>query len=239
MKKKILLGVFVLTFFLVGIVNAQVAKETEPLIIAPDIELPEPGILPNRPFYFLKGWVEAIGNFFTFGDIAKTRRYFHLAEKRLAEVRALVEEGRPELVERILGRYQEHLEKAMGRANAAKEKGQNIEEVLARVAEATLKHQSVLAGVYEKVPEAAKSGIERAMEVSLRGHKQALEALSKEKKKEVFERTEEQRKKVEEQIERLEKRGIRLPPLPTKEELEIQLPEIRPGEESEEIIEIK
>ena len=45
------------------------------------------------------------------------------------------------------------------------------------VFKATAKHLDILAEVYEKVPEQAKPGIERAMEVSRRGHQQAVEAL--------------------------------------------------------------
>lgn len=45
------------------------------------------------------------------------------------------------------------------------------------VFKATAKHLDILAEVYEKVPESAWPGIERAMEVSVRGHERAVEVL--------------------------------------------------------------
>ena len=50
-------------------------------------------------------------------------------------------------------------------------------EVLAKVGKATSKHLEVLAEVYEKVPEQAKSAIENAMKASVRGHEKAVEVL--------------------------------------------------------------
>ncbi len=49
-----------------------------------------------------------------------------------------------------------------------------VDELVAR---ATRHHLDVLALVYEKVPESAWPGIERAMEVSVRGHERAVEVL--------------------------------------------------------------
>lgn len=51
-------------------------------------------------------------------------------------------------------------------------------DVVERVDKATLKHVSVLEGLLEKVPEQARPGIERALEVSQRGHDAATQALT-------------------------------------------------------------
>jgi hypothetical protein len=147
-------------------------------------DLPDPGMLPDSPFYFLKAWGEGIVTFFTFGDVAKAERFSYLAGKRLAEAKALAGKGRLDIAQTAVLRYQEHLEKALVKAKEAKEKGLDVDELLVLVSEATSKHLSVLADVYERVPDEAKPAIEKAMEESKRGQEEALKAISGEKREE-------------------------------------------------------
>jgi hypothetical protein len=80
MLKKITLFLL-MAFFVSGAVVYAQAEE----------ELPSPGITPDSPFYFLKTFVEDVGTFFTFGDAAKAERYAKLAQKRIAEVKAMAD----------------------------------------------------------------------------------------------------------------------------------------------------
>ena len=146
-------------------------------VFAQETELPDPGLTPDSPFYFLETIAEAIGTFFTFGDLKKAERYATLAAERLAEAQAVVEKGKPELVEKTLQRYEKQLNNSIARAKKAQAKNQNTEQVMLRVGKATSKHLEVLAEVYEKVPEEAKPAIENAMKASVKGHKKAVEAL--------------------------------------------------------------
>ena len=146
-------------------------------VIAQETELPDPGLTPDSPFYFLETIIEEIGTFFTFGDLKKAERYAVLAAERLAEAQAVVNKGKPELVEKTLERYQMQLQNSMARAEKAQTKGENTEQVMARVGKATSKHLEVLAEIGEKVPEEATSAIENAMKASLKGHEKAVEAL--------------------------------------------------------------
>jgi len=66
--QKIFLLVVVL-FFLVA----------APGVLAQDSDLPSPGVTPDSPFYFLETITEAIGTFFTFGDLKKAERHAVLA----------------------------------------------------------------------------------------------------------------------------------------------------------------
>ena len=147
------------------------------IVLAESPELPDPGLTPDSPFYFLERIAEEIGNFFTFGDLKKAERYTTLAAERLAEAKAVAEKGKSELVEKTLERYEMQLQNSIIRAKKAQNKGENAEEVMTRVGLATQKHLEVLAEVYEKVPEQAKPAIENAMEVSLKGHEKAVETL--------------------------------------------------------------
>jgi hypothetical protein len=178
MLKKIILT-FLIVFFFVGSVHAQ------------ESTLPEPGMLPTNPFYFLKTWSESIGTFFTFRQEAKVERMLYLSEKRLAEAEELSNLGETELAEKILARYEKHLSAAMERAQNAKAKGQDVEDVLGQVAEATYKHQDVLTGVLEKAPEQAKESIQRAMQESMRGREKALESISEQSRERVMENVQE------------------------------------------------
>ena len=153
-------------------------------VLAQETELPDPGLTPDSPFYFLEIIAEEIVTFFTFGDLKKAERYATLAAERLAEARAVVEKGKPEFVEKTMKRYETQLNRSITRTERAESKGENTErvmEVLTRVGKATSMHLEVLAEVYEKVPEKAKpaigSVIENAMKVSLKGHEKAVEAL--------------------------------------------------------------
>ena len=174
MYKKIYISVFSLLLAggVLGIVPVKAQTE---------VELPSAGLTPDNPFYFLERFFEEIGNFFTFGDVAKAERYAKLAAERIAEVKAVIEKGKPEAAEIALKKYQEQLEKSLTKAEEAQVKGKSVAEVIEIVSQATAKHLTVLEEVLEKVPEEAKSAILHAREVSKTGQVKALEALAKEK----------------------------------------------------------
>lgn len=148
-------------------------------------QLPDPGMLPDSPFYFLKSMGEGVGTFFTFGDVNDAERALELSERRLAEARALAEQGKPDEAEKAAERYRDQLERALAKAEKARENGKDTDEILARTSEATLRHQAVLADVHAKVPEQARPGIERAMQASRRGHEQSQRAISRQKREDV------------------------------------------------------
>ncbi len=205
MTKKIIISILIIPFLFVGLVQAQTN------------DLPDPGMLPDSLFYFLKSWTEGIGTVFTFGEGKKAERFLNLSEKRLAEAKALIERGSMEHATRTIERYEEQLERAMQRAERGKEKGLDTDKVLERISERTLKHQEVLADVYERVPEEAREGIERAMENSMRGHEESLRAVSGERREEVMERVRTKREEVESKIEEMRSRGIDIPQILERE----------------------
>ncbi len=51
---------------------------------AQDEELPDPGITPDSPFYFLDTFGKKLGLMFAFGDEAKAQKALEYAEERLA-----------------------------------------------------------------------------------------------------------------------------------------------------------
>ena len=233
MKKLLLILILAVFLFFTANVFAQEEEATNSTnILQAEEELIGPGLLPNHPLYFLKSLSEGIGNFFTFGQVNQAQRAMMLAEKRLAEANTLIAQGKNELAQRTMERYQERFTNAFAFAQKAKEAGQNTDEVMAKIAENTLRHQAVLSRVYEQVPEEAKGAIEQAMESSLRGHQQALEAISQEAVEngvgEILRRIEERRPAVEERINQLQERGVSVPNLPERR----QVPATEEGLES-------
>lgn len=173
MNKK--LFIFIFSLLLVGLVGAT------PVNAQTEAELPSPGLTPDSPFYFLEIFFEGVGTFFTFGDVAKAERYANLAAERVAEAKAVVDKGKPEVAEKALTRYQEQLEKSLAKADQAQAKGKSVSAVTEIVSQATAKHLTVLEELLERVPEQAKPAILQAREVSITGQVKALENLSKEK----------------------------------------------------------
>ncbi len=147
-------------------------------VLAQETELPDPGLTPDSPFYFLETVAEGIGTFFSFGDLKKAERYATLAAERVAEAQAVVEKGKPEFAEKTLARYENQLNNSIARAEKAQAKGQSIKNVMEIVAEGTGKHLTVIENILEKVSEKAKEAATKAKEASLAGQKNALRVLA-------------------------------------------------------------
>lgn len=173
MFKKILMS-FVVVLFMSTLVLA-----------ADDNNLPDPGLTPDSPWYFLDSWGERLSLFFTFDNVKKAEKAEKFSEEKLAEAQKMADENKTDKIDVALGKYNDYLTETIDDANTAKEDGKNVDEVLATVAQATQKHLAVLAEVLAKVPEQAKSGIQNAITNSSKGQENALNAISGEKKTEV------------------------------------------------------
>lgn len=145
---------------------------------AQDEELPDPGLTPDSPFYFLDTWGKNIGMFLTFGNEAKARKALQYAEERLAEARAMVAKNKVREMERAANGYGGFMAMVNQRLEAAAQLGlsDNITET---VALATEKHLKVLDRVKDRVPEQAKGTLTRARTASMNGQINALRALAK------------------------------------------------------------
>ena len=136
------------------------------VVLAKDFELPEAGITPDSPFYFLKSWKESIRLFFTFNLENKAKQFLHLAGVRLAEYQKMIEKGKTEIAEKILTKYQNQLNRAISKAEELKNKGEDVKNLTQQIQETASKHLEVLQENLQKVSEQAKKGIENAMKNS-------------------------------------------------------------------------
>lgn len=168
-------------------------------VLTQEETLSEAGITPDSPLYFLDTLGENLGLFFAFGHEAKTRKATEIAGEKVAEVKAMAEEGNADAAEEAVGRYGVMISTAAQNLAATTQSGEGVHEALVKlVAQATSVHLSVLADVYEPVPEQTKSSIESAIQHSERGATEALNALGDEGRPDVDQVRMEVQQRIEE-----------------------------------------
>ncbi len=123
-------------------------------------ELPDPGITPDSPFYFVE----------TFMD--RFRGPEEVADRKAAEIIAMAEENNSE----ALARAEEQYSRAMERLEQRAGDNPNMNEESARQAS---NHMFHLANASEGVPEQAREGIQRAMENSAHARERAIEGINR------------------------------------------------------------
>ena len=160
-----------------------------------------PRLLPTSPFYFLKGIKENFELLLANTPEKKVAKRIEITNRRLVELKVVVEE-KPELAEKLAGRYEQQLESLDQEVRQVA--GDKKEELAEHVSEVTLKHQSILLDVYQKVSEQGKKGVGNALEKSIHGHQQAVESVSKEKQVEIKEKVLERKTEVIQKMERVE-----------------------------------
>jgi len=147
---------------------------------AQDEQLPDPGITPDSPFYFLDVWGKKAGLLFAFSAEAKAGKALEYAEERLAEAQAMAARNKIREVQRAANGYDEFLGLAFEKAVAASNQGVS-ENAIEAVALTTSKHLSVLDRVKDAIPVEAEGTINRAQEASINGYTNALLVLAEKK----------------------------------------------------------
>lgn len=135
------------------------------------------GVGPSSFLYFFDTTFEKIGLFFTFDSEKKARKALEYADERLAEVEESANENKPKAVEKAIEDYEKKILFATEKSKEI-DGEEKTEELLNTVSENTAKHQEVLAGVLEKVPEEAREAIVKAIEISKKGQEKAMEQIA-------------------------------------------------------------
>lgn len=204
----IVIGLFLALFLVPG----AWAQETT--------DLPDPGLTPDSPLYFLETWSEKIDLALTRNKEAKIKKQVRISQKKLSEAKVMAEEGKVEASEVAIGRYEQLVSGAAGNLAQAAQTGEGFAGAMGELlATTTAISQEVLAGVYEQVPEEARGAIERAMQVSSEGMEGAMEAVSNVRREEV-------QNKINESLERAREN--------MPEEAKQHIPGGAPGDETEE-----
>lgn len=154
-NKKIILTL-ALTLGLASTVNAQEIPN-----------LPDAGITPDSPLYFLDKLGEDMGLMFTFGEEAKLKKQMENLQERLSEVNKLQTEGKTQAVGEAIDEYNKNVSVAAQAVAQASQSGVGFSEALNNLLATTNNiSQTVLARVYSQVPEQAKLGIQNAMQAA-------------------------------------------------------------------------
>lgn len=135
--------------------------------------------LPGDALYNVKLATEELTMGLSPGDIARAERALSFAQRRVREMEALAAKGRLQDLGSAVGNYGYALNLTLANMEQARNRGLDARNVTSRVAEATMRHLSVLDRVWDIVPEAAKPAIEHARNVSQTGYFHALAALAK------------------------------------------------------------
>ena len=94
--------------------NSQTDTSTQTTLLTPNQQdynnLPNPGLLPDSPFYFLKRWGENIQTFFTIDDYQRAQLQLHFAQLRLAEAKAELQKNNTNLTDQMLADYNKDIQ---------------------------------------------------------------------------------------------------------------------------------
>ncbi|MBI2334345.1 hypothetical protein HYU96_00940 [Candidatus Daviesbacteria bacterium] len=171
------------------------------------------GSVPGDGLYPVKTLTENVRLASSFGQESKTRTQLAIAEEKLKEIEKLqVRGGDDERIGEAADRYGSMISGAAQSVATSAQSGEGFDEALAElVTKATSIHLTVLAGVYEKVPDQAKPAIERAMQQSTRGQEEALRGVSNSRREEVEQEVEQRKQEVQERLDTLRQEGKPIP----------------------------
>jgi len=135
--------------------------------------------LPGDTLYPIKLATEQAGMMLMGDDVARAERALSLANKRVREMEALAEKGRPQDLGLAAEKYGYALNMTLAEVEQADGRGLATENITALVAEATAKHLLILDEVWDTVPDQAKTAIAHARNMSETGREHALAVLAK------------------------------------------------------------
>lgn len=171
------------------------------IIAQENLDLPNPGLTPDSPFYFLDTFWEKTILFFTFSSEKKAEKALSYAKEKIAEIKVMAEKNKTQAFKKANDNYQEFLNIADQEIKKVEKQGKNIERLSILITENILNHQEVLIEIFEKVPNEAKTAIEKAIEAS-RDSSEAIQSITGKKKKEIIQKIKEIKSKCENYINR-------------------------------------
>jgi hypothetical protein len=164
-----------------------------------DLEVSEPKILPDSPFYFLKNWGRAIRSFFAFRPIDKAKLRLRFASEKLLEAKKLAEKTKnPEIIKRVTENYEREIDKIKEVADRIKEKAsENLEvgKFLDKFTKHQILHEKILEKLQEQVPPEVFEKIKEARERHLQRFGEVMQKLEENWEK-VRERIEKNMEKI-------------------------------------------
>jgi hypothetical protein len=158
---------------------AEVEKEitAEEEVNPEDLEIKEPRLLPDSPFYFVKNWWRGLRLAFTFNPVKDAQLRAKFANEKLLELKKLAEKKKdPKILEKARRNYEkevEALQKAAEKLKTVKDK-KAVESFLDKFIRHQILHQKLLEKLEKQVPEEAFEKIKKARERHLERFKDVM-----------------------------------------------------------------
>lgn len=137
----------------------------------------KPTLLPTDHLYFFKNLSRKIRMFFTFDKVKKVELELRFLDEKLAEAGALALERpeRGEALKKALENYLSSQERLASRLESLKEKNQNADALLEKLAERVIDHEKLFDEIQKKFKEQLEEEINRSKKALAEDVKQAFE----------------------------------------------------------------
>lgn len=177
-KKLIIISFFLLAMALPALAQDSIVIAEADEITANDLEVEEPSILPNSPFYFLKeGWRKA-REVFTFNNLRKIELKEKFSAERLVELRKMAAQGvGAGIIEKATDNYQREKEQIRVRVMALEQNAEQNQEINAFMEKFThqqILHQQILEKLGTQVPAEVRERIQEQREEHLNQFKEVM-----------------------------------------------------------------
>jgi len=206
--KKLILPIIILSLLFGTISPIGIPSVSYGVNFAQEVELPNPGLTPDSPFYFLDTLGEKINLFFTFDPAKKAEKAFQYVGEKLAEIKGMAEANKIEALKKAGQKYQEYLALFFKKGEEAYGAGRDLTELEKKAKLKSLDYLVILSDTYERISEEkARTEIDNLRKVSRKLFGETIWSMHEERMREL--REERMKEKIQKQIEILEKEGIK------------------------------
>ena len=169
--------------------NQEIASDEQ--VSAQNLEVKDPKLLPDSPFYFLKNWVRNIESAFTFNKVKKAGLESKFANEKLIELHKMVKNNAsPEKIAKATENYKKQIEKIktqVDKISGTAENNIDVNKFLDRFTKQQILQEKVLqkletqvpADVFEKIKEARENHLEKFGEIMTKLETRAPEIMIK------------------------------------------------------------
>lgn len=150
-----------------------------------NLEVSEPRLLPDSPFYFLKNWARGIRSVFTLNPIKKAELRMRFANEKLIEAKKVVQKTKdPRMIKKAVENYQKELEQVViDKIRKKAKEDPQVEKFLDKFIHQQTLHQKLLQRLENQVPAPAFEKIKESRERHLERFKDVMLKLEDRKEK--------------------------------------------------------
>ena len=151
-----------------------------------ELEIMEPSLLPDSPFYFLKNWAREIKAFFAFDPSRKAELRLRFADEKIIEMKKLVEKNATaDKIKKGVENYQKAVEKVAKESKKAGEtepQGPKTNNFFDKLIKHQILHQKILQKLEDQVPAGVFVNIKAARNNHLEKFAEVMQKLEDKEK---------------------------------------------------------